>query len=359
MIYDTIMRKLKLPRIAVLAALLASPSFAGDFKQAVVILAGGSTTPRQKAAQMLVEEIEKRTQLRLKISTEAPAGAPTIYLKVAAGGKPESFTLTSTDNSIVVTGADDRGVVFGTGYLLRQFRMSRQKLELDANLKISTAPKYSVRGQQLGYRPKTNAYDAWSVPMWEQYIRELAIFGNNTIELIPPRSDDDDDSPHFPLPKMEMMVEMSRIADEYGLDVSIWYPAMDRDYSDQATVELALKEWAEVYRRLPRIDVIFVPGGDPGHTQPKYLMALLEKQAVGLHKYHPKAQMWMSPQSFNQQWMDEFVSIMKTEPAWLSGIVFGPQMRMSLPELRDRIPKRYPIRLYPDITHSVGSQFPV
>src|ERR1017187_2586725 len=139
MIYDTIMRKLKLPRIAVLAALVASPSFAGDFKQAVVILAGGSTTPRQKAAQMLVEEIEKRTQLRLKISTEAPAGAPTIYLKVAAGGKPESFTLTSTDNSIVVTGADDRGVVFGTGYLLRQFRMSRQKLELDANLKISTA----------------------------------------------------------------------------------------------------------------------------------------------------------------------------------------------------------------------------
>src|SRR5664280_258794 len=117
MIYDTIMRKLKLPRIAVLAALLSSPSFAGDFKQAVVILAGGSTTPRQKAAQMLVEEIEKRTQLRLKISTEAPAGAPTIYLKVVAGGKPESFTLTSTDNSIVVTGADDRGVVFGTGYL--------------------------------------------------------------------------------------------------------------------------------------------------------------------------------------------------------------------------------------------------
>ena len=63
---------------------------------------------------------------------------------------------------------------------------------------IATAPAYKVRGQQLGYRPKTNAYDAWSVPMWEQYIRELAIFGNNTIELIPPRSDDADDSPAFP-----------------------------------------------------------------------------------------------------------------------------------------------------------------
>ena len=82
-----------------------------------------------------------------------------------------------------------------------------------------------------------------------------------------------------------MMAEVSRICDEYGMDVWIWYPAMDKDYSDPATVEFALKEWAEVYRRLPRIDAIFVPGGDPGHTQPKYLMALLEKQTQSLHKY--------------------------------------------------------------------------
>jgi len=32
-----------------------------------------------------------------------------------------------------------------------------------------------------------------------------------------------------------MMVEMSRIADEYGIGVSIWYPAMDKDYSDPKT----------------------------------------------------------------------------------------------------------------------------
>ncbi len=93
---------------------------------------------------------------------------------------------------------------------------------------------------------------------------------------------------------------MSRVADEYGLDVWIWYPAMDKDYSDPKTVEFALAEWGEVYKKLPRIDAIFVPGGDPGHTQPKYLMALLEKQTELLHKYHPKAQMWVSPQSFNQ-----------------------------------------------------------
>ena len=34
--------------------------------------------------------------------------------------------------------------------------------------------------------------------MWESYIRDLAVFGANAIELIPPRSDDAADSPHFP-----------------------------------------------------------------------------------------------------------------------------------------------------------------
>lgn len=347
------MRKVILPCLAVAFALQAA-----DFKQAVVVLPASPTTPEKKAAQMLVEEITKRTQLRLKIAPQAPAGAPAIHLRLGSG-KPESFTISSTNNEVVVSGADDRGIVFGTGYLLRQFHMSRQRLDLDANLKIATAPKYAVRGQQLGYRPKTNAYDAWDVAMWEQYIRELAIFGNNTIELIPPRSDDDDDSPHFPLPKIEMMVEMSRIANEYGLDVSIWYPAMDKDYSDPATVEFALKEWEEVFRRLPRIDAIFVPGGDPGHTQPKYMFGLLEKQTASLHKYHPKAQMWLSPQGFTKEWRDEFWGLMAQGPKWLSGLVFGPQVYGSLEEFRALTPKRFPIRFYPDITHSIHSEFPV
>jgi hypothetical protein len=212
----------------------------------------------------------------------------------------------------------------------------------------------------LGYRPKSNTYDAWSVPVFEQYIRDLAVFGSNAVELIPPRSDDAADSPHFPLPPMRMMIELSRLLQQYGLDVWIWYPAMDRDYSDPATVAAALGEWGEVFRQLPRIDAVFVPGGDPGHTRPRYLMALLARETEVLHRYHPKAQMWVSPQSFNQEWLDEFLGILRTEqPAWLTGVVFGPQTRIGLPELRAAVPKRYPIRDYPDITHNIQCQFPV
>jgi hypothetical protein len=366
--------------LPVLAVLVAVPAFLGgaDLRQAVIVLPSGMAKPQQKAAQMLSEEIEKRTQLRLKVVPQLPADGPAIMLgqigkltalhlisgrNIPQSGPADCFRVvygkSGASPIVIVAGNDDRGVVFGAGYLLRNLHMSRQRLELEDGLNVTSAPKVPIRGHQLGYRPKTNAYDAWSVPTWEQYIRELAIFGTNTIELIPPRSDDAADSPHFPLPQMDMMVEMSRIADDYGLNVSVWYPAMDKDYSNPETVAFALKEWEEVYRRLPRIDAVFVPGGDPGHTEPKYLLALLEKQAASLHRYHPKAGMWVSPQSFDQAWMDEFYSIVDKQPAWLAGIVFGPQVRGSIAELRARVPKRYPIRFYPDITHSIHSEFPV
>ncbi len=348
--------------------LLCSVVHGADLKDAIIV----APANERQAARMLSEEIEKRTRIRLPVRNERAGSAPAIVLGLAAeipqnllnqlvpaAPGADGYRVQSVGNTIVVVGNDARGTLFGAGWLLRQLRMERDVVESPDGLKIATAPKYPLRGHQLGYRPKTNSYDGWSVPVWEQYIRDLAVFGTNAIELIPPRSDDAPDSPHFPLPPMKMMIEMSRIASEYGLDVWIWYPAMDADYSDPATVAFALKEWGDVFRRLPRIDAVFVPGGDPGHTQPKHLMALLEKQTANLHRYHPKAQMWMSPQSFNREWMDEFLGIMKTEPAWLSGVVFGPQIRMSLPDLRAAVPKRYPIRHYPDITHSRQSQYPV
>jgi len=90
---------------------------------------------------------------------------------------------------------------------------------------------------------RTNAYDAWGVPMWDQYIRGPAIFGTNTVELILLRSDDANDNARFPLTKIDMMAEMSRIAKEYCIDVSVWYPAMDKNYSDPEIRHTAFIGW--------------------------------------------------------------------------------------------------------------------
>jgi len=369
--------------IGILLFLLAVLSSQGmQLKDAVVILSPNISRQEKKAVEMLVEEVEKRTLVRWPQTTtwpdsDHPAIAVGLWsqLKQFAGpyadeliakeaGPAEGFRLCVRKDkgisNVFVIGNDARGVLFGIGRLLRELQMRKGDIELAADLDLITSPKYPLRGHQLGFRPKTNSYDAWDLPVWEQYIRDLAVFGCNAIELISPRSDDDSNSPHFPRPPMDMMKGMSQLADNYGLDVWVWYPAMDADYSDGRTVDFAIKEWAEVFHALPRIDAVFVPGGDPGHTRPKHLMALLEKQTQNLHRFHPQAQTWVSPQSFTQEWLDEFIQILqKDHPTWLSGIVFGPQVRIRLPKLRALVPTEYPIRNYPDITHSRQCQFPV
>jgi hypothetical protein len=347
-----------------------------ELRSAALLTPKGLPAREKKAIELLLDEVEARTQIRWPLVQAFPAApTPVVVIgevaavkQIAAGrgasvpsgnDRAEGYQVWTDRSTVWVAGNDSRGVLFGVGRLLREMRMRRQHIDLASDLKIDTAPQMPIRGHQLGYRPKCNSYDGWTVAIWEQYIRELAVFGCNTIELIPPRSDDDPDSPHFPLPQMKMMTEMSRLADEYGLEVSIWYPAMDQDYSKSATVEFALKEWGDVFAKLPRVDALFVPGGDPGHTRPKYLLALLEKQAENLHRYHPKAKIWVSPQSFDQQWMDEFFELLRQEPKWLDGIVYGPQIRMPLSECRRLTPSRYPIRNYPDITHTQHCQYPV
>jgi hypothetical protein len=354
-----------------------------DLSRAVVVVPDGLSSTELKAVQVLVEEVRKRSRINWETMIRWPTASvaviavgparlldsfPKEYRELVSS-QPDShdrdgFRIQTVNRAdvapvLAIVGNDARGMLFGVGRLLRELRVEPSHVILPEGLNLASAPKYPLRGHQLGYRPKTNSYDAWDLAQWDRYIRELAIFGTNAIELIPPRSDDAADSPHFPLPPMEMMTGMSQICADYGLDVWIWYPAMDANYADPKTVEHALSEWAEVFKKLPRIDAVFVPGGDPGHTRPKILMALLEKQAENLLRYHPKAKLWVSPQSFSQEWFDEFLTLMRAEPAWLAGVVFGPQVRVSLPELRKALPAKYPIRDYPDITHSLRCQYPV
>ncbi len=166
------------------------------------------------------------------VTTGAGSEAIRVEILLRQASPAEGYRVEVSGNTVRVTGNDARGVLFGVGRLLRELRMDRGTVSIPDGWSETSAPRYALRGHQLGYRPKTNSYDGWSVPVWEQYIRDLAVFGTNAIELIPPRSDDDADSPHFPLPPMRMMTEMSRLANEYGLDVWIWYPAMDLDYAD-------------------------------------------------------------------------------------------------------------------------------
>jgi len=364
-----------------------------DLSKGKIVLLDPGSKILANAADMLANEIEKRTRIRLDILTKIPKTKEAVFLigtekqlakesySPGAGNavpqKIDGYSLwTNKTNrkgaTICAAGYDQRGTLFAVGRLLRLLDMERDRVKMDSSAKIATSPVHAVRGHQLGYRPKTHSYDGWDAEIWEQYYRDLIVFGTNAIELIPPTSDDAEDSPHFPKPKLEMMVLMSQMAIDYGLDVWIWFTALDKrdgkrvDYSDEQTIQDSLAEWAQVFQSLPKIDDVFVPGGDPGNTHPAILLPFMARQKQLLVKYHPKARIWVSPQNFDRNgkntagWYKDFVDIMQNEqPKWLDGVVFGPTVPVSLPDLRKDMPSQYPIRRYPDITHTRSAPYGV
>ena len=145
------------------------------------------SAPEAKAVAMLLDEVEKRSGIRW---TMGLADRPSTIVIGRGTGPPEGYSILSSAHEVTISANDARGMLFGIGRLLREMHMRRGHITIPDDLNNTTAPKYTLRGHQLGYRPKTNSYDGWSVALWEQYIRDLAVFGTNAVELIPPRSDD-------------------------------------------------------------------------------------------------------------------------------------------------------------------------
>ncbi len=352
-----------------------------DLSQAKIVCFEKNNALISKAIAVLSEEITKRSGVKLPLSrhwgaaeeakivvalngqlTQIPKRHQELVASMASiGSEGYKVVVDSVTHTVLVVGFDARGVLYGVGKLLRKMEIDGKGIRVPLTLNVASSPKYPIRGHQLGYRPKTNAYDAFTIGRFDQYIRDLAIFGANSIEIVPPRTDDDFSSVHMKIPAIEMIREQSRIADSYGMDVWMWYPNMGTDYVHPDSVQVEINERHKVFKSLPRLDALFVPGGDPGDLDPDTLFAWLEKEAVILRTYHPRAKIWVSPQVFrpNDVWYDAFYRHVGKSYDWFGGLVFGPWIKTPLETIRERVGPEIPIRRYPDITHSLSSQYPV
>ncbi|TBL75012.1 alpha-glucuronidase family glycosyl hydrolase [Paenibacillus thalictri] len=363
----------------------ATQAAALELANAVLLIPEGTEGPAAKASQVLVEEVEKRTGITLPVVHTWPEGNEPVIVagteaslqellqqtdtaaalqQLAAPGQEGYHLLAQqgTSAAVLIVGADDRGMLYGIGKFLRNARLTRGSIRLDANTAISSTPRQPIRGHQLGYRPKTNAYDAWSPEQFDQYIRELALFGANSIEVMPPRTDDDATGPLMKVDPLEMMIRLSETIHSYGLDTWVWYPNMAENYEDPETVRAEIAEREEIFSKVPHIHAVFIPGSDPGDLNPELLFEWSEQVSQLLQKHHPQARIWLSPQFMGyeqQKWLEGFLTEIAKEPEWLGGVVFGPHVDITLPELRKRVPDRYPIRRYEDITHNFHCQYPV
>ena len=351
-----------------------------DLSKATIVTRSGDLPAGEKIAPtILFEEIARRTGIQWKISTEWPAQADCIIaISTVAHGPAWQGQIVSTLNSvpkksegfsirvlpavsgrpvtISITGHDSRGAMFGVGKLLRSLNWNTGEVSIDSGFQASEAPDRPIRGHQIGYRDYANSWDAWTVDQFDQYFREMVIFGANCVENIPWQ----DNAPGrlMKYSREEMNVKFAELCDKYDIDHWIWVPVLIKlPKEDEELAALKLQE--DYFRKIKRLDAIFVPGGDPGDNKANLLVPHLERMAEGMNRSHPKAKIWLSLQHFKPddvEFLYEYLE--QKKPTWFGGLVMGPGSPPMEPTRR-RLPKPYQLRWYPDITHSVRCQYPV
>lgn len=339
-----------------------------DLSHASIVIREDSAVP-YKTAEMLHDEIKRRSDVALPIVEVAPATGARILLGLAeefqvpadasVPEKAEGFSIWTQGTDVYLAGRDKRGALFAVGRLIRLLNCPLGQARLAADTRVATAPKYEYRVHQAGYRNTANSYDLWTVDQYEQYARDLAIFGTNGLELIQENGRDNRDSPLMVRPMWDMNILVSQMLDRYDLNVFVWFPLLE-DISKREAYDEQLNMFGDFFDEMPRIDQIFVPGGDPGNNPPSLLMPWSADMSKRLHRAFPKAELFISDQKFTGQDLDDFYNYVNNEkPKWLAGIAYGPGTHHDLDWSVAHLPKGYKIRHYPDITHNNRCQFGV
>jgi hypothetical protein len=351
-----------------------------DLSKSMIIISSSISSPvRGTMARVLIDEVGKRTGLTWSTSDHW-AASPRSFIAIALSSdlvlagkavphrqgsqyaeyKAEGYRILTQQQEnkaiIWIIAADGRAGLYGIGHVLRKAILCRNKAELAEPLDVATSPAQPIRGHQLGYRNTANSYDAWTVEQYEQYIRELVLFGSNAVENIP--FEDGNNSVHMRISREEMNIRMSEICRAYDIDYWVWTPATF-DLTDSTKRKAMLDKHEKFYQTCPRLDNIFFPGGDPGDNHPRVVMPFLKDLHDRLIRYHAKAGIWISLQGFTAEEIDWFyMYIEEQQPDWLAGVVSGPSSP-AIAETRYRLPARYRHRQYPDITHNLRCEFPV
>lgn len=307
-----------------------------------------------KAAEILINEINSRINKRPELCDSRSKAD--ILFEINESISRDGYSVLVDNNRIILSASGTRGFIYAVGMLLRKIVLVNGEIALVSDVSGDYEPDKAIRGHQIGYRTTPNTYDAWSYEDYARYYLDMMFFGTNTVEHIPYERGVSNRNRLMKYDEEDFLVEASRMADELDLDVSLWHPNNDGE-----TVEQAVERRRKLYARVPRLDVVFPPGGDPGEFPPEEFVLRCTEISKALKAEHPNAQMWPSaqqPHSF-PDWGERFIEEMEKLPEEIDGVITGPNKAFEIDELRRRLPSKYPIRLYPDITHNLRCEYPV
>lgn len=321
--------------------------------QGLCVFAAEADTQAQRAMEIFCAEIQQRTGDTPQTTDAAQAD---IQFVTDAAIENKDFYAISGAGTLTFRAKTIRGLLYAVGIFLRKTTYGAQGITLVQDIRGEFTPAKSIRGHQLGYRPTPNSYDAWDYAQYGRYYLDLLFFGANMVEHIPYEDKIPKRNRLMRYDAEDFLAEASRMADELDLDVSLWYP----NYNNES-IEEAVERRKNLFARVPRLNVVFPPGGDPGDYDADEFVARCRAISTALKEVHPKAEMWPSAQKPHTyvNWGPDFIAQMEQLPPEIDGVITGPNRAYDIDDLRRKLPGQYPIRLYPDITHNVRCEYPV
>lgn len=266
--------------------------------QVWIVLPRDAPGPIVRMVDVVIRRIQEKSQVVWR-ATSSETGPKLSFYSVFVAVEPanpqkiipERYRLFTTDQALYLYGDDVAGVVFGLGRLLRLLSAGwtqsysspiQRFVCVPTQLLIDSAPEYPVRGHQIAYRALSDSYGGWSFAQMERYIEDLVIFGTNTIECV---FLDGNTSPQLIVAPADMLVHMSFVSNAFGLNFSIWYPYGSQLFDPKY----------ELIRRMPRVNSIFIPGGDPGSLSPAPLLQYIKTIIASVRIFHPESQVRFAP----------------------------------------------------------------
>ena len=312
------------------------------------------TAAERKAAQILADEILSRTGRRPAVCENAD-GARVAFCESDRFADRDAFSAALSGQTLTLSAAGIRGLIYGIGLFLRKTVYRNAEVALIEDITGEYAPDKAVRGHQTGYRPLTNTYDAWTAEQFGRYYLDMMYFGANTVEHIPGEWGKTKRNELMRYDAPELLKKTAEQMDALDLNVSLWYPNSEKDGEE------AVSNREKTFRETSRVDYLFPPGSDPGDLAPEELFSRLERFDKVLKKHHPDAGVWPSAQQPHHfpDWGERFIKELEKLPDGIDGIITGPNHAYRVEPLRRRVPMRYPIRFYPDITHNLRCEYPV
>ncbi len=308
-----------------------------------------------KELKLFTEEIKLRTGYEPIIENSAEK-ANIVFLYNKAIESQDTFTIEKKDDTLYFSAQNIRGIIYAYSLFLRKTTYKNNEIILVSDICGTHSPQQRIRGHQVGYRTTPNTYDAWD---YNQYLRcflDLMAFGSNVAEHTGSATEKVEYNCLMKYTQEEFLKEATRIQDEINLDVSLWQ-GNDAKESDEDALIFRDKLFGEI----TRLDYLFIPGGDPGDMKADAFIERSKKIYKVLKKHHPNAKIHLSAQAphCHKDWGDVFIEKLKDEPDEFEMVIMGPNHAFPIDILREKVPEKYPLRFYPDITHNLRCEYPV